>query len=337
MAKTKRLIRSIYRLLLPIVILAVLAIFGAGVWLIHTIAHPVQNAYLVTPEKYGRFSTRGAQITDETWTNRDGTSARGWLLRGSTNAPAVILLHRYGADRSHVLDLGIKLNEATNYTILMPDLRGHGREPTVKSTTFGGCETEDALSAIDFLQGLKTVDNIKLVGESFGFYGVEMGAFSALSAAAKEPNIKALALDSPVITSDDILGIAMEKQFPFGSPVSAKIASIGAYPYFYNGCYDRSSLCETAKLVANRDVLLLAGSDSESFKSAANKLKSCFGSETIVDSKTDLNPSGYNLTIASLEQASAYDQRVIGFFSRVLGANFGVETKPMSEVEKVNE
>ncbi|HLM61490.1 MAG TPA: hypothetical protein VK308_11860, partial [Pyrinomonadaceae bacterium] len=116
MAKTKRLFKSFYRLLLPVVILLVLAVVIASVLLVHTASNPPQANYLVTPEKYGQFSTRGARVTDETWMNRDGSQSRGWLLKGVENAPAVILLHRYGADRSHVLDLAIKLNEATNFT-----------------------------------------------------------------------------------------------------------------------------------------------------------------------------------------------------------------------------
>ncbi len=119
MASAKRLIRSFYRLLLPTVVFVLLATIGASIWLVHNAANSPKSPYLVTPEKYGRLSTRGAQVTDESWNNRDGTSARGWLLRGAENAPAVILLHRYGADRSWVLDLGVKINEATNFTILI--------------------------------------------------------------------------------------------------------------------------------------------------------------------------------------------------------------------------
>src|SRR5688572_21620791 len=131
MAKTTRLLKNFYRLLLPLVLLAVLAAGGAAVWLVHETSHPVANAYLVTPDKYGLLSSRGASVTDETWPNADGTNARGWLLRGTPGAPAVVLLHKYGADRSHTLNLGVKLNEATNFTVLMPDLRGHGVQPVV--------------------------------------------------------------------------------------------------------------------------------------------------------------------------------------------------------------
>lgn len=332
MAKTRRLFRSIYRLFLPVVILGVTAVMSAAVWFVHTASHPPQSNYLVTPERYGRLSTRGARITEETWTNRDGTTARGWLLRGAINAPAVILLHRYGADRSHVLDLGVKINEASNYTILMPDQRGHGADPAVKYTSFGGCEAEDAASAVEFLRGLKTADKKALVGENIGFYGVEMGAVAALSAAAGNQSIRALVLDSTVLSSDDLLALAMERRFPFASSITSKIARIGTYPYFYEGCYEKGLLCERAKSLNGRQVMLLAGSDSVRFQDAATALNRCFPTGTKVELKTDLNPSGYNLTNASLEQSAVYDQRVIEFFTRVLGNNF---SPPPDEEESI--
>ncbi len=40
-----------------------------------------------------------------------------------------MLLHRYGGDRSWLFNLGVKINETTNFTILWPDLRGHGENP----------------------------------------------------------------------------------------------------------------------------------------------------------------------------------------------------------------
>jgi pimeloyl-ACP methyl ester carboxylesterase len=318
MAKTGRLVKSFYRLILPVFILLILAVVAASVWLVHTASNPPQAAYLVTPEKYGQFSARGARVTEETWTNRDNTGSRGWLLRGAENAPAVILLHRYGADRSHVLDLGVKLNEATNFTVLMPDGRGHGANPSVKYTSFGGCETDDALAAIEFLRGLKSENQSALVGKNIGFYAVEMGAFAALAAAAKDENVKALALDSVPVDSNGILASATDKRFPFASFVTAKFAEIGTYFYFYNGCYRRNSACDAAKSISNRRILLLAGADAPHLQTSTTNLNRCFPSETKVETKTDLNPSGYGLTNASLEQATAYDQRVIEFFKAAL-------------------
>jgi pimeloyl-ACP methyl ester carboxylesterase len=318
MAQTTRLFKSVYRLVFPVVILTVVAVLVAAVLLVHTVSVPPQAAYLVTPEKYGRFSTRGAQVTDETWTNRDKSQSRGWLLRGAEGAPAVVLLHRYGADRSHTLDLAVKLNEATNFTVLMPDERGHGVNPTVAQSSFGGCEGDDALAAVEFLRGLKSDNQTNLVGQNIGFYGVEMGALGALAAAAKDQSVKALALDSVPPTSEDVLASAVEKRFPFASSFTSKIANLGTPLYFYNGCDGRAAACDLAKSVANRQVLLLAGLDAPELLDSTTKLNRCFPNATRVESKTDLNPSGYNLMNASLEQSAAYDQRVIEFFRQAL-------------------
>ena len=318
MAKTKRLFKSFSRLLLPVIVLLVLAVVAASVWLVHLTANPPKATYLVTPEKYGQLSQRGSRVTDETWTNRDGTQSRGWLLKGSENAPAVILLHRYGADRSHLLDLGVKLNEATNFTVLMPDERGHGLNPSIKNTTFGGCETDDILGSLEFLRGLKTDAQTPLIGPSIGVYGVEMGALVALSIAAKDEYVKALVLDSVPESSDEVLASAVGARYPFASSVTSKFAQIGTYAYFYSGCYRRGSLCEMAKGVSNRNVLLLAGSDAPQFQDSTARIAKCFPATTKTEMKTDLNPSGYKIINASLEQSEAYDQRVIAFFKTFL-------------------
>ncbi len=318
MAKITRLFKSFFRLLLPVVILLILAFGAAAVWLVHETARPPQTAYLVTPEKYGRFSTRGASVTDETWTNGDGTSARGWLLRGSENAPAVVMFHRYGADRSYLLDLGIKINEATNFTVLMSEQRGHGANPLAKNTTFGGCETDDAVSAIEFVRSLKMDGQTNLVGKNIGLYGVEMGALAALSAAAKDENVKSLVLDSVPANSDELLASVVSQKFPFASALTSKIAAQGTYLYFYDGCYRRDSMCDLAKSVSNRQILLLAGSDAPNFQASTAKLSKCFSAETKITAKTDLNLSGYGITNASLEQSESYNRKVIDFFRETL-------------------
>lgn len=319
MAKTKRLVKSFYRLLFPIVILLVVAAGAASVWLLYTVARPANPVYLVTPDKYGQLSSRASQVTDENWVNKDGTRERGWLLKGATDAPAVILLHKYGADRSHVLNLGVKLSEATNFTVLMPDQRAHGEGPLVKYTTFGGRESEDVISAVEFLRELKTAEQTPLVGKSIGVYGLEMGTLAALMASAKDTSINALALDSVPQDPDALLAAVSSKRFPFASSVTSKLPVLGTYLYFYEGSYKREAACETAKGLSNRQVLLLAGLDAPAFQESTSKLAKCFPSGTRVESKTDLSPSGFSIVNASIEQSEAYDQRIIDFFRQALG------------------
>lgn len=309
-----RLLKSLSRLLLPILVLLLIAVVSGAVWLVYTSARPIKARYLVTPDKYGQLSTRAAQVTAETWLNRDGTTARGWLLRGIENGPAVILLHKSGADRSYTLNLGVKVNESTNFTVLMPDQRGHGEDPLVQNGSFGGCEAEDAGAAIDFVRSLKTPSQISLVGKNLGVYGVEMGAIVAISAAAKDLNIKAIAADSVPYGSNEILKATVERRFAFASFATSRLAQLGTRLYYFDGCYDRSDACDTARKIENRSVLLLAGLDQSDFQESTSKLSKCFPANNKLTSKTDLSPSGFSIMNASMEQSETYDQRLIDFF-----------------------
>ncbi len=330
MAKSTRLVKSFYRLLFPVVLLIVVAVGAASVWFAHESSHPGSAAYLVTPDKYGQLSARGAQVTEETWANRDGTQARGWLLRGVENAPAVILLHKYGADRSYVLNLGVKLNEATNFTVLMPDLRGHGQNPVVSYTSFGGCESADTSSAIEFLRSQKASSLSNLVGNEIGIYGLEMGSLAALTAASNDESVKAIVLDSVPQDSDSLVASVIDKRFPFVSSITSKLGQLGAYPYFYEGCYSRVPVCDTAKTMNNRKAMLLAGLDAPDFQESTAKLGKCLPNSTQAQAFTTLSPSGFSIINASMQQSEAYDQRVIDFFRQSLGEQIMIasETQP---------
>ncbi|MEZ5346167.1 MAG: hypothetical protein R2681_11510 [Pyrinomonadaceae bacterium] len=318
MRNAKRLIKSFINLLLPVAVLLFAAVLAGGVWLVYASAIAPKSEYMVVPAKLALLSSRGAQITDETWPNSDGTSARGWLLRGSPDAPAVILLHRYGTDRSHLLNFGVKLSETTNFTILMPDMRGHGLDPPVEKTTFGGSEVGDTLSAIGFLKTLATADGKPLVGKKFGIYGIELGAITGIAAAAKDPAIRAIALESVPRSSNDLIASIVTSKYPVGSSITSLLAKGGSYIYFLRGTYDRTTACEHAKSLADRNVLLLAGPGARYFQTTTSNLSSCFPQNTKVRAFTDLAPSGFDLTNATLEQADFYDQRVIYFLQESL-------------------
>src|ERR1700737_4502127 len=183
MPPRRRYGRKLFRSLLPIMLLLALALVGSLGFIVYKITRPPKQAYLVTPESFSQISGPVLKVTDESWTNRDGTRARGWLLKGAEGAPSVVLVHRYGGDRSWLFNLGVKINETTNFTILWPDLRGHGLNPTVNWTSFGTRESDDLLAALGFLRSLKSETRNQLVGDRFGLYGVELGAYIALKAA----------------------------------------------------------------------------------------------------------------------------------------------------------
>jgi pimeloyl-ACP methyl ester carboxylesterase len=305
------------KMLLPIIVLVGLAAVGGSVWLAYWIAKPPVRAYLVTPEKFSHLSERGVKVTEETWTNKDGSKARGWLLRGAANSPAVVLLHRYGADRSWLLNLGVKLNEATNFTVLWPDLRGHGENPTVKWTTFGTQEAGDVSAAIDYLGSLKDTQGQRLVGDQIGIYGVELGGYAALIAAGSDTGVRSLALDSVPSTPDQLVGTVVKERTGFDNGLFYMLARGGMRLYFFKQ-YQNAAACNAAAVLTDRHVLLLAGGGAGVLHNSTIALARYFPNPSSVDVNSDLLITGFDLPAATSEQSEAYDRRVIEFFDKSL-------------------
>ena len=309
----KRLIKS----LLPIALVIVLAVVGAVSFVVYCVSRPERRPYVVTPESFSRISGRAVTATDVSWTNRDGRNARGWLLKGAEGAPAVVLLHRYGGDRSWLFNLGVKINETTNFTILWPDLRGHGENPPIKWTALGGSEGDDVVDALQYLRGLKSENQKTLVGERFGIYGVELGAYSAVKAARGNDQIKVLVLDSVVKSPNDLLNTAIADCVGLDNSL-VQYFSRTAMRLYLLGAYDNTDGCELARTTRDQNVLLLSGADAGPLREATASLQSCFPVPTNVQARTDLPLSGYSLPSATGEQGEAYDRVVIEYFDRNL-------------------
>lgn len=309
----KRLIRS----LLPIALVIGLALVGSCAFIVYCVTRPQRRAYVVTPQSFTHFSGRALKVTDETWSNRDGSKARGWLLKGAPGSPAVVLLHRYGGDRSWLFNLGVKLNEATNFTVLWPDLRGHGENPLVNWTSLGPRDGDDLLAATEFLQTLKSESQQKLVGENFGVYGVELGAYSALKAASQEGRIKVLVLDSIVRSPDELLNIAVAHCVGIENSFVQYLSRTAMKVYMFGG-YDSTPACDLARSVREQRVLLLSGLETGALRESTASLQSCFPTAGNVEARTDLPLSGFSLPSATGEQGEAYDRIVIEFFDRSL-------------------
>ncbi|HYP52480.1 MAG TPA: hypothetical protein VEQ42_03010 [Pyrinomonadaceae bacterium] len=309
--------RRLLKAVAPIAVLLALTTTGLVGWLVYDATRPPRRPYLVTPEKFELLSHRGLRATEETWQNRDGTAARGWLLRGDASAPAVVVLHRYGADRSWFLNFGVKLNEATNFTVLWPDLRGHGEQPPVEWSSFGSREWEDALAAVEYLRTLKTPQGRPLIGERVGLYGVELGAYAALTAAAREPRAQSLVLDSVPSSPDDVLTSAVRSNTGFDNFVVRFLARAGTRVYFLGG-YANTESCAAARALGQRHVLLLAGQDAPHLRDSTAALARCLGPDTVAETVTDLPLTGVTLGTATGEQGELYDRRAIDFFDRTL-------------------
>jgi pimeloyl-ACP methyl ester carboxylesterase len=317
MARRRPLGKKLFKALLPILIILVVAAAIALASIVYGVTRPPGQSYLVTPESFSQISGSALKVTDESWRNRDGSMARGWLLRGAEGAPAVVLLHRYSGDRSWLFNLGIKLNETTNFTILWPDLRGHGLDPPVKATSFGSREGEDLLAAVDFLHTVKGYSQSPLVGEAVGAYGVELGAYAALRASSQNGAIKALALDSIPRSPDELLDASVVSDVGVNNNFVLAMTRLATRAYFL-GKYESTSSCDLAKNLKAQKILLLAGADNPSLRQSTATLVTCFPNQANLETKIDLPVSGFSLSSATGEQGEGYDRPVIDFFNRTL-------------------
>lgn len=315
MTSRPKLIKRVIKAFLPIILLVLVAFVAVTAWIVHGITTPPRAAYLVTPQTFSRVTGPLLKATDVTWTNHDGTQARGWLIRGAEGSPSVILLHRYGTDRSWLLNLAVKLNETTNFTVLWPDLRGHGENPLVSRTVIGARDGDDVTAAIDYLHTLKTNAGKPQVANTIGVYGVELGAYAALDAARRQPEIRALALDSAPASPDDLVRSATSARAGMNNAVLQKLALWGLKLYSL-GKYQSTPSCDLARSLQNLPALLLSGGEGDYWRTSTLELGKCFNGSVAV--KKDLPTTGVSLPASTGEQEESYDRPVIEFFDKAL-------------------
>lgn len=315
--RRRRLGKKLFKSLLPILLVVFVAILLAVGSIVYGITHPPHRPYLVTPQSFSQFSGSALKVTEETWRNRDGTAARGWLLKGIPGGPAIVLQHKYGGDRSWLFNLGVKINEATNFTVLWPDLRGHGVNAPVRTTTFGAREADDLGAAIDYMASLKGDGGAGLIGNRVGVYGVELGAYAALLAAGQDARIQVLVLDSVPQDADHLVNSAVHQYLGVGSRPLSWLTRTGTRVYFRGG-FDNASTCEVGGRLRTQRILLLAGAQPGSYRDSTIALQNCLANKASLEVKTDLPLTGLTLPSATGEQGEAYDRPVIDFFSKSL-------------------
>jgi hypothetical protein len=316
MVRRRRLGKKFFKSLLPILLLVMGAVVVALALIVYGITRPPRRAYLVTPEAFAEISGPALKVSDQTWRNRDNTTARGWLLKGAAGSPAILLAHRYGVDRSWLFNLGIKINEATGATILWPDLRGHGLNPAVSWTSFGPVESDDIQAALDYLRTLKGPEGQPLVSDKIGLYGIEMGAYASLRAAVTDASVRVLVLDSLPRNPQDVLQAAVRDDLEIDNGPLYFLTRNATRAYFL-GRFDNTASCELAAQLREQKVFLLSGPDAGYLRESTLELIKCFPKANL-EIKTDLPLTGFKLPSATGEQGEGYDRIVIDFFDRNL-------------------
>ena len=147
--------------------------------------HPKGNK---TPQTFGlafetvRFSARGEEL-----------EIAGWYIPNEDSERAMLLIHGRDASKQDAIsgnfvNLAASLHNA-GFVVLMIDLRGHG-ESEGERYSFGVYERRDVLGAVDWLldQGFEA--------GSIGALGISLGGGATIGAAAEEPAIGLVVVES---------------------------------------------------------------------------------------------------------------------------------------------
>jgi pimeloyl-ACP methyl ester carboxylesterase len=190
---------SSIKIILPAAILLIAGIIAIPSVLVYLITHP-DSQEPINPSYY-LLTSSDVRITAD-----DGTDINGWWIPGEEDSPGIALATGYGMSRSGALSLATELHKR-GFNILIPAQRGSSVS-SEKSSTFGLKESGDMLSALRFLKHRPESNNALI-----GIWGVDVGAYSALQAAADSPEVRAIAADSPYDSIYDFLDVRLEEEF----------------------------------------------------------------------------------------------------------------------------
>lgn len=115
----------------------------------------------------------GLAVETVSFRSGSGCTISGWLIKGPTNRPVVVLQHGVRADKRTLLSRA-KFLAAAGYTVLMFDFQAHGESPG-KIITFGYLESRDSQAAVEYIRH-------RFPGRPIGVIGVSLGGAAAVLA-----------------------------------------------------------------------------------------------------------------------------------------------------------
>lgn len=128
----------------------------------------------------------------------------GWWIPAASgigpSGPTVVLAHGWSSNKSDLLDRAAILHE--RYNLLLFDFRNHGQSERAQ-TTQGVREAGDLRAMLDWLEETKAPTEVVVLG-------VSMGGASALTAAATDPRIDALIVESTHATLANAIQARLE-------------------------------------------------------------------------------------------------------------------------------
>ena len=303
------------------VALALLTTVGTSAYIGWSITHPARR---VTDDSPARLKMTFDTV--EFPSVGDRVTLRGWFIPAAASDQTVILAHGYGGNRLEkavdALDLAQALSGA-GYNVLMFDFRNSGLSDG-RLTTFGYRESDDILGAVRYLQGQHREQSRHLA-----VMGFSMGGVAAARAAAEEPALEAVVMDSPYVDLPTYLDRNMKvwsglPRVPFNWLVRSSLRILGRIPV--NEVNTASAIRDMSQPVlvlygkgdtmspaADREALARAGGARVQIWEAPGSTPSWPSGVLPADS-----PACYNLAGREADSAQ-YDGQVIAFLKQHVG------------------
>ncbi len=182
----------------------------------------------------------------------DGLTLDGWFIPQPHAADTILICHGAGANKGNFIWFVEPLS-GHGFNLMLFDFRAHGASDG-RTITYGLHERRDVIAAVDWLKRHKPEQARRIIG-----LGSSQGAMALALAAAEEPRIDAVILDSP-FTSPRELAMRLGDRLPLIGPVLIDLlllemsAQTGAD-------FRHASAVEAVGRLGDRPLLVIHGDD----------------------------------------------------------------------------
>jgi pimeloyl-ACP methyl ester carboxylesterase len=241
------------------------------------------------------------EFSDVRIISRDGNEIHGWWIPGVAGFAGIVLAPGFGMNRSDALSLATVLHKE-GFSILVYGQRGSSAS-SEKASTLGLKEDKDMLSILQFIQERPEIDPSRI-----GIWGVDVGAYSALQAAATEPEVRAIAADSVYESISNFLDIRIDEEFHLENRL-LQFGCEQVYRLFYITSGSLSDKGIPVEKLVDRSLLFITGENRKKLGFLTTALYEKLPSEKeIISFKTS------RVHLMKEEDFQGYDRRVADFF-----------------------
>jgi len=180
----------------------------------------------------------------------DGLQLDGWFVPQQHADRTIVICHGAGANKGNFIwFLGPLAGKG--YNIMFFDFRAHGGSQG-RQTTYGIRERTDVEAAVTWLKHERPEQSRRIVG-----LGSSQGAMALALAAAEDPRIDAVILDSPFVSPRELV-MQRARQIPILGPAMADLLLVEVSLLTRTSFFNASAEKAVASL-GNRPVMIIHG------------------------------------------------------------------------------